>query len=431
MVVKRALAGLCLVVALAVTASVATAAPAAKTILNVVLDHTQLNYAQEVINRFGELHPEVQLELQIAPPDATELQAKLAVQFAAGDPPDILLAYEVKDAAQKGLLVDLGALLDRDPQFKRRFPDIFFSEMRKDSYQGKLWAFPVAVTVSGGMLYRQQYLQEAGVPFPKDGWTKDEFLPIAKKTTVKSADGDYDRMGFNPLKWGWDVWLTYSMGLPLYDPATLEWYPREREALESLQYTVDLIHTHQVGRAIGWKWFANGRVAMMSGSPELYGRELQFDPSDIGYVHWPLWKSGMKPTMPWGLTSVSLGNTRDAKRLALSWEFIKFYTSEEMQLVVAALNPGMIPTNQVAMRGLTRVLPPNLPGRDALLYSVNFIATSPQQAASPPLFWDGRIWDDYDVLVTKALNNEIPPIEAIRQIKEIARAVYKEDGLLK
>ncbi|HET7559167.1 MAG TPA: extracellular solute-binding protein, partial [Limnochordia bacterium] len=216
--------------------------------LDVVMDHTQSAVYDPLFKEFEALHPDVKFKLQVVPAGTTDVIAKIAAQFATGDPPDIILQFGAPDAAQNGEILDLWPLINTDPAFKAQFPPaILDEELKASEIPGKMFSFPVSLSVTGGMVYRKSLLTAAGFPLPHDGWTKEEFLTDAEKLTLRDPDGNYKRMGYNPTKNGWDAWLTESMQQPEYNPATMEWFPNEQAAEEAFQWATDLLSTHAVG----------------------------------------------------------------------------------------------------------------------------------------------------------------------------------------
>lgn len=413
------------------------AAQSSQVVLDVVLDHTQLIVYQEIFTRFQALHPEVKLDLQVVPSGAEGLDqaaiAKVVAQFAAGDPVDLVLMHMPPGAEAQGQVVDLAPFIERDADFRQQFPPEIIANLDSEQHPGKIFSFPSIISGSEGIVYRKSYLAEAGFGDPREGWTKDELFQIATKTVIHNdqASLGFQRMGYNATKNGWENWITYSMQERVYDPVTKEWWPEEQSAIEAFDFVAKLIGEYRVGEARGWAWFARGDAAMMNGNPELFGRELSFDSQDMGFVHFPVWRDGMTGIMPWGASGgIAIGNSGDPEKIRWAWEFIKFRNSPEIQLLATSIDPSLIPTNSVAMQSLDTVLPFNMPGRDALLYSLQYLAHSPPAPPARPLYWDPRVNPKYEELMRLAFELQIPAEEYIRQIKDIVRAVYREDGLL-
>lgn len=123
-----------------------------------------------------------------------EYREKVITAIASGSPPDVLLldGIDVPSFAQAGVLLNLtpfaaraGLALD---QF---FPNVLSMFARGDS----VLAFPKGFSPVV-YYYNRALFDAAGIPYPEDGWTFDEFLQTAKALTI-DRDGDGA-----PEQWG-------------------------------------------------------------------------------------------------------------------------------------------------------------------------------------------------------------------------------------
>ena len=86
--------------------------------------------------------------------------------------------------------------------------------------EGNLWGIPLTLDVVVAMFYNKTLFDAAGVPYPQDGWTWDNFLVKAKQLT--QGEGEEKQYGF--LSWFWpmgDVMLYLAgQGLTPVDATT-------------------------------------------------------------------------------------------------------------------------------------------------------------------------------------------------------------------
>lgn len=159
----------------------ATANPKAegKTIIRWVVDPNPIR--KEQIKLFESKHPDIEV---INDPGAES--QRLLTQLAGDVPPDVMALYDPQTLrlfAKNGVLEDLGRYVkEYDLPVDRLYPAL----EPYIYYQGKI----VGIPENCGpyvLFYNKKLFREAGVPYPKPGWTWDECLAAAKKLTKYKA----------------------------------------------------------------------------------------------------------------------------------------------------------------------------------------------------------------------------------------------------
>ena len=108
---------------------------------------------------------------------------KLQTMFAGGTPPDLssFQGWEWQIYADKGLLTPVDDYIVRD-KVTAPYPQGYTSIEQSTKRKGKTYLVPLqAATML--MLYSKKVFDDAGVPYPKDDWTFDQFVETAKKLT--------------------------------------------------------------------------------------------------------------------------------------------------------------------------------------------------------------------------------------------------------
>ena len=201
-----------------------------------------------LITAFGQKHPEIKVELVYTPNQLSYLQ-RLAIDFAAGTPADVFLLNYRRYAnyAAKGLFEPLDDYVAASKLV--RTGDFYPEALRSYYWQGKLLAIPQNIS-SLVVYYNKSLFDEAGIPYPKDDWTWDQFIQTAKKLTKDTnGDGASDQYGLGteavffrvaPFIWqnGGEIFDNPEAptGLTLNAPAT-------REAIE---WFIDLSRKHRI-----------------------------------------------------------------------------------------------------------------------------------------------------------------------------------------
>ncbi|PKO23507.1 MAG: hypothetical protein CVU38_03735 [Chloroflexi bacterium HGW-Chloroflexi-1] len=163
--------------------------------------------------------------------------------------------------------------------------------------EGKLWGAPLTLDVVVVVFYNKALFDEAGVPYPQDGWTWDDFLVKARSLT--RGEGEKKQYGF--LSWFWpigDVLLYLAgQGLTPVDVATSPpVFSLNTEAMKTaLRWWVALDTEWEVmpplGDMLSWNTgniLPSGRVAMWTDliSTRNY-REFYSEDVEIGIVPLP------------------------------------------------------------------------------------------------------------------------------------------------
>jgi len=289
---------------------------------------------REISAEFESLHPGVKLQLEMIP-GFGQYVPKLIMMHVSGSMPDVINL----DASSAAVFIDNGVLRDLTPyiQKDREFDlSLYFDNVVNIARRGDaLYAIPLDFTPMV-MYYSKTLFDCAGVPYPQEGWTWDDFLDKARKLTVfpKGADRP-TQYGFNfenemPL---WALWL-WTNGGDVLDPTgtkAVGWFDSPA-SIQAMQFLVDLMLKHRVAptlaerRAAGVDLFLDGRAAM-----DLKGHWMMIDyrarKLDVGVV--PLPTNGQKPATV--VYEAGAAITTLARHPDVAWEYVKHQTSEGVQ----------------------------------------------------------------------------------------------------
>lgn len=142
---------------------------------------------QSLVDAFHAAQVDVRVELRYVP-DQAEYRRKLAADFSAGSPPDVMLLNYRRFAAfaGQGGLAPVGDFLAQSKLLAEE--DFYPQVVDAFRYQGQLWCIPQNMS-SLVVYYNQDLFDKAGLPYPADDWTWADFLAAAKSLTV-DVDGD-------------------------------------------------------------------------------------------------------------------------------------------------------------------------------------------------------------------------------------------------
>jgi multiple sugar transport system substrate-binding protein len=199
----------------------------------------------ELIAEFEAMHPGVQVQFEALPPD--QYWPRMSAMAAANNLPDVFYMSSgfISEWYDNGLLANLEPYV-ADLDLEDYFTGVLSTARFPSPETGDLHALPLN-WVGTVMFYNQDAFDEAGLSYPDDDWTWDDFLAAATELTVdETGNGRIDRWGF----WLYgryaqiEPWIFQNGGHILNEARTR--IEVGEEARETLQFLTDLVHVHEV-----------------------------------------------------------------------------------------------------------------------------------------------------------------------------------------
>ncbi|MEM7119320.1 MAG: extracellular solute-binding protein [Chloroflexota bacterium] len=300
---------------------------------------------------YMEQNPNVTVNVSSAA-DGENHYAKLNTLIAGGSTPHVssFQGWEWQPFFDKGVLADVGDFVASNSYFDAVYDDSIESIKVSTLRDGKRILIPMQW---GTMLmfYSKPVFDAAGVDYPTDDWTMDDFLSIAEQlTSGEGADKVFGTWANG--SWFRDIHYIRSTGKQefdsLEDPKTASF--NQPEIVEAIQLVAqDLVHSMGVapsaadteggavsieGGNVGMKYEGAWYMPRMN-SPELReeGKEVPFD-----VVLMPQAADGSRPHRGWseGLAIPQTDNVDAA------WGLVSFLASEDGNKVYAE-QTGRIP----------------------------------------------------------------------------------------
>lgn len=327
---------LSLFVSIVVVLTASIVSSAEQVTLNVMGWH-DFNSAQwkELVAAFNAEHPDIKLEL--SPAGRLDQTEKLYLMLAGGSPVDVVWtdAAIIVQYAQADLLEELSPYIAKSSLDLTNYPPGGFHE---NTYAGGLYAFP-SETMTYLFFYNQDLFDRAGVAYPNNDWTVDEFLDIARQIN-RPEDGIYAY--HNVIPEGITLVLPWIWGFGG------EWFSEDLRrselnsdgSLAGQQFLVDLMHVYGFSPtydALGADpnlSFQNGRIGILhSGTWDIRGTETVPSKWDFRWstVLQPIGPAGQVPliqTNGWGIVKAS--QNKDA-----AWKFVEWFNGETAQQILA------------------------------------------------------------------------------------------------
>lgn len=343
----------------------------------------------QMVARFNELFPEINVKKVVVPADVTEI-SKLLTAIAAGVGPDTyhLDRFTVSQRASAGILQALDGYIPGIREWvEQTYLDFGWKEV---VYQDKVWALPFDTDVRA-LYYRKDFFNEAGLSPPA---TIAEMDAAAEKLTVRKA-GKLQRMGFVPW-WnqGWHYTWGWAFGGEFYNADTQKITANDPRIVESFAWQKSYLDKYGMKdvQAFSSSYetqmevldpFISGKVAMVISGDWYIAGIKRFGPDlDYGIVPIPrpaqykeptTWSGGWSMVIPTG-----------AKNPQAAATFVKWYTGVEANKMYAE-GTTHLPVTRV---GAATTFLRELPG-----YKV-FIEVLPYSRNRPVIPVGGLYWDE-------------------------------------
>lgn len=153
-----------------------------------VWDSDQQPVMQELCDKYSETHENVVITTQLSP--WSEYWTKLEASATGSAAPDIITmnVMHVEEYADAGILMDLTeAEANSDLHAKDNFPAPL---LQGYTVNGKLYGIPKDFDTNA-IFYNKELFDAAGVEYPKDGMTFEEFRSLCEELKDKLPDGVY------------------------------------------------------------------------------------------------------------------------------------------------------------------------------------------------------------------------------------------------
>jgi multiple sugar transport system substrate-binding protein len=288
----------------------------------------------KIIEQFEAANPDIQVQLE--PVGSGDYYARILTQIAAGDPPDLLQIGDdaVPMFVERGAFVPLDDFIagaDYPLDTSISLPGV----LEPGRWNGAQYLLPKDFSPLA-VYYNKRLFDEAGIPYPKDGWTWAEFLATAQKLTKTDDAGKTVQWGVQlPGAWttGFEYWVAAAGGrLISEDGAQFAGFIDSPQVQQAVQFYADLYNEYKVAplpadmNAFGGgnSEFDNGTAAM-----RIFGRwpqsGMKENPNiDLGVVGMPVGEARAN-VLFWGGFGISaLSENPEA-----AWRFLRFYTGQE------------------------------------------------------------------------------------------------------
>lgn len=280
---------------------------------------------QTVADAFMEEHPEITVEIYSEP--WGDYFTKIQTLWASGDSaavPDVLFLSPVVNYAEQGVLENLDPFIEASG-----YPveDYWPALLDFATYEGSIYGFPRDIGLEV-LYYNKDIFDEAGVDYPTDDWTWDDFLAAAEQLSVVESSGQVTRYALGMEGGKYQLWMGQNGAAfldDMYNPSacTMD----SDESIQAIQFFADMMDSNYAMRPANLNQaggdagvFANGQAAMIIQNAS---RISQFNAAELNYdvAVVPIPADGQRSASAAGAawTMSALSDNKDAAWTFLSW----------------------------------------------------------------------------------------------------------------
>lgn len=315
-------------------------------------DPNMARFERDVSAEWRRIHPEIRIEQEHIP-GSGEYVSKMLTEFVAGTEPEIMSL----DASSAAAFIDNDTLLDLAPLAHADGTDlsVYYPNVLQLAARGNhIYALPSDFTPMM-VYYNRRLFDQAGVPYPRDGWTWEEFRETCRRLTVQPQGAPHpSRYGFMMENWmpGWIMWIWQSGGDVLSpDGRKATGFLDSPATEEAVGFFTGLVKerlapSFSESQAQGADPFASGLVAMqISGHWSLVGLKASetIRLEDVGVVGLPQHRKRVTVLYESGYAI-----SRRCRHPKEAWEYVKFMSGPFVQRRKAELGIGISANRSIA-----------------------------------------------------------------------------------
>jgi multiple sugar transport system substrate-binding protein len=432
----------------------AFAAPPRQGTVTVRFQETEEHYGK-MTAAFNAKFPNIKIEyVNVTGLDHAEVASKILAQLAAGQPVDI--GYAATEATQlyagEGLADSLTKrVTDAKAELAEYFADVNPLLTETMMYKGDLYQLPRDFNAAN-MYFNTALLKEAGLPLPKEDWTKDDFEKYAKAMTSITKDKNSFGYGWTNRLWGsWTPWFFVNDTNLLAEEKVSggEWmwntfyandplakgrgggynWPKPQannpKMLEALEFVVSLT-TNKLTPALNLGtgetlqgFFTSGKLGMTPAGGFWSGglANAGMKPGDFDVQFWPKWKT-QRHQLGVGAAWLLKGSPVQDQ----AWEYIKFSTSKEAMEMCSLFEPVTLTTPVRRSMNDEKRYSKTGPANWHVFYDT--LDKRPDTGPIPAPVFSIEETDIYVRYTGKAVNGEISPKDALDGMQKELEDLY-------
>lgn len=372
------------------------------------------------IKAFEEANPDIKVDFVQVPSD---YDTKLQTMYAGNEAPDVVqVAENGQNFASKGLFIDLSEYI---AESSIDVESNWGEAMTQYTYDGQ----PFGLPDRGGpeiLYYNKDLFDEAGIEYPTNDWTIEEYTAAAEKLT-KIENGETVQYGASGMDWvpNWGVFIKSNGGSLVENNEVVINSPENLEVLTWFNnlYQDGYVGTYEFYESVAQSgadsMFSQGRIGMLTTGFWNIGNFTQLDDLNFDIAPMPFFNE--KVTWPFGS---ALAISKQSTKQDAAFRFIEYMTSEEAQkilgesLVDSPANIKVLNSEEFTDRQVN--------GKDLRL---DVVGISTERVVIDGIFegpYYGELTGEFSNQVKEMLLGRLTPEEALEKMQESGEKIMEQ-----
>ena len=276
---------------------------------------------QKLVDKFNEEHDDIEVTLEAY---GSDFDTKISAGMGSGDTPDVMYMWNYPAYADG--LEPLDEYIDKEGDDYKN--DFYSTLWNYNSLDGTTYGIPVGFTTHS-LFYNKDLFAQAGVEEPTDDWTWSDLQAAAKTIEEKTGQKGF-AFQMKPDPYDFEMYLWSNGAAYTDEDGNLEKNLNSKKSKEVFEMFQEMEKEEYAvaTEKTGTDEFRAGNTAMY-----VYGswaiNSLEEDGMNYGVVNIPSFADADHPSVSI-LSSSGISISKDSKHKEEAWEFVKFWTSEEM-----------------------------------------------------------------------------------------------------
>ena len=298
-----------------------------------------------VMPKFSQAHPNIEIKFRATYESYEDGTNTILREAVSGNLPDVTMQGLNRQAilVEKGIAKSLEPFIAKEKNFAKAGYHAAMLNLSK--FGDKVYGLPFSISLPVGY-YNMDILKKAGISKLPTTW--DDVVAACKQMNAKGIK--------NPIFWGWNItgnWFAQALMWTQDQPIVKsgKFNMAGKEGLTTLQ-TMKKIFRGCEMKNLKWKEalasFSAGEIGMMYWSTSALGAvERAKGDFKLKTGPFPGLKDAPKGLPAGGNAAMLVSASKDPKKLAAAWAWLKFITSGEGAAAVARTT-GYMPPNKAA-----------------------------------------------------------------------------------
>lgn len=295
-----------------------------------IWDSNQKAGMEGMAKAFMKENPSIKVTVEVTPWD--QYWTKLQAAATGGNMADVFWMHpdQIYSFAEGNALLDLTDKIKDDSVDLSNYPDYITKVFAVD---GKQLAIPKDYSTLA-LWYNKDLFDAAGVAYPDENWTWDDWMAAAEKLTDKKKE----TYGMLAPADGQNFWynLLWQNGSDIISADGKKTMLGDEKSIEAIKYGVSFIEkgysptTSNFANTTPDQYFESGKAAMITAGSWMNNEYLSIDGLNVDVA--PMPKNVQHGSVASGMGYGIAANTKNPDA---AWKFVQFMSSKEGNLIQA------------------------------------------------------------------------------------------------